>query len=420
MQVACVKGKEMFASKNIIVNEDSIEFVIIGTEDVRINLDNIPCLKLIDEEIYYTQIGTCMYFALKDNKNKIVFLYIIEQELERGTLKIKDIYSTTYVSKENILERFFRFNTEFEQKNLRVRLPELIKKFDVIIEKDFLINKIFEYLETEAIKEITTMQTPIIKTSSLEEMFKIKKEVKSKSNAKPRRPITCYGVEYRSMKQFCEAFNLPHTSVFQFFERGLTAEEIVEKYQNGEVVKGNRNNLQAKKVVCNGIEYPTIQEFCKKNNISLASYDRYKKKGYTPEEMLEKINDPNRCGKTGGYMQAQKVVVDGVEYPSIEQMCKAFGKSGGSFFYYKNKGYTPEEIVELWQKDKKLIKEPRQDLKMGLKKYNYLGEELTIKELSELSGIPTQVLYTRLQQYKWTVEQAVETPLYKNRKVEGG
>ena len=43
-------------------------------------------------------------------------------------------------------------------------------------------------------------------------------------------------------------------------------------------------------------------------------------------------------------------------------------------------------------------------------KYNYLGQEMTLAELSELSGLSTGVIYQRIESLGWTVEKAVETP----------
>ena len=50
------------------------------------------------------------------------------------------------------------------------------------------------------------------------------------------------------------------------------------------------------------------------------------------------------------------------------------------------------------------------------KKFEYLGECFTLNELAELSGHKLSTLINRIYAKGWTVEKAVETPLYGNRK----
>lgn len=45
-------------------------------------------------------------------------------------------------------------------------------------------------------------------------------------------------------------------------------------------------------------------------------------------------------------------------------------------------------------------------------RFEYKGERLSLKELAELSGIAIKTLSARLYDYNWSVEAAVETPLF--------
>lgn len=50
-----------------------------------------------------------------------------------------------------------------------------------------------------------------------------------------------------------------------------------------------------------------------------------------------------------------------------------------------------------------------------IRKFEYHGKQYTIRELSELSGIPLRTLKGRLTNYGWSVERAVNEPAFKGK-----
>jgi hypothetical protein len=153
MIVNCQKGKEVKNEEGKILvqkdNNNEIFINIIGTNN-KMYLKQIPCFILENEDkIHFVNIGTGIYVILEDFTNKITYFYMIEQKLENEEIIVNNIYHATYVSTDNILERFFHYNKEFEEENLNIRLKFLIENINVIFEKEYLLEKINEYLSLE-------------------------------------------------------------------------------------------------------------------------------------------------------------------------------------------------------------------------------------------------------------------------------
>jgi hypothetical protein len=58
----------------------------------------------------------------------------------------------------------------------------------------------------------------------------------------------------------------------------------------------------------------------------------------------------------------------------------------------------------------------RERNKMGIqasKKYKYKGIDMTMNELSRLSSVNYKTIYHRIHVYRWSVEDAVDTPVKK-------
>ena len=278
--VSCLKYNELDKSE-IIENDEGLIFIKVLGADKKLSLGEIP---KIDNYLYYTQIGTCMYIGVKSFTEGILFFYVIEQQVKDGKLSIKNIYSDVLVEDSNILAKFFRYDKEFQEDNLRRRLLAHINFIPVIIEKEYLTGKITEYLDrndrVEEVKEL--VEKP--------KAHFVKKESKPKK-ATTIEPVTVNGVTYNSKYAFARAFNIPQSSMFKYIEKGMSLEEILEMYKDG---------------------------------------------------------SPKRGAKP------------------------------------KNK-------------------------------YEYLGDQFSMKELSELSGLSTGLLENRINMLGWTVEKAVETPLNSNK-----
>lgn len=275
--VSCLKYDELDKSE-LIENDNGLIFIKVLGTDKKIFIEEIPSTR---NTYYYTQIGTCMYIGVKDHTNSILYLYVIEQQVHDGKLSIKNIYSDTLVYNNSILARFFRYDKEFQEENLRNQLIGCINHIPVIIEKEYLIGKITEYLDrndrVEEVKELVEKPTAHF----------VKKESKPKK-ATNAEPVTVNGITYSSKNAFATAFGIPQASMFKYIQKGMSLEEILEMYKDGKPPRGAK---------------PT-------------------------------------------------------------------------------------------------------------RKYEYLGEQFTIKELAELSGLKQTTLEGRINQKGWTVERAVETPLY--------
>lgn len=246
-----------------------------------------------------------IYIIYEDTTEKITYMYAIEQEIKVNLMQIKNIYSTTIVDESNSLERFFRYDEQFEQENLEKRLNTLISKINVIVDKEYLQKKITEYLKNndDEILMLEKEGTELIPAKIPKRVFTkhttdttniIDRKPKSKRGNTNRDsiPVICYGKEYRSYSAFIKEYNLPHSSVWYALNRGEKPEDIIERYKN-------------------------------------------------KPEGQERINPIKR----------------------------------------KN-----------------------------LKKYEYLGQKLTLSELAELSGLAKNTIVSRINVLGWSVEKAVETP----------
>ena len=60
-------------------------------------------------------------------------------------------------------------------------------------------------------------------------------------------------------------------------------------------------------------------------------------------------------------------------------------------------GYSEEEIIS------------KESLKDNIYKFN--GKEMTLPEISKLTGVKYQTLFKRIKKNKWSLERAINTPL---------
>lgn len=220
--ISCLKGK-LNQNSNVIIDEkQNIKIRILGTEEKTLNLNEIPIIP--QKDIQYTQIGNCIYITKEISNYNMLFIYFIEQELKNGKLAIKNIFSNTILKNdESIINYFFRYDEKFEKSNIQERLINIIKEIDVIIEKDYLISKIEEYLSYE----MTELESITKKTT--------------RGGKKIPEEIICNGKIYRSINQFIKENNLPHSSVWNQLKVGIKPEKILEKYKNGRT----KSNLYA-------------------------------------------------------------------------------------------------------------------------------------------------------------------------------
>lgn len=74
------------------------------------------------------------------------------------------------------------------------------------------------------------------------------------------------------------------------------------------------------------------------------------------------------------------------------------------------KNYTPENCR--WANAKQQSNNRRNVIR-----YEYNGSKLTLPELSDLTGLPYDVLKSRVRKHGWSIEKAVTTPHKKNNRV---
>ena len=98
----------------------------------------------------------------------------------------------------------------------------------------------------------------------------------------------------------------------------------------------------------------------------------------------------------------------GKQYCKWADLAKDYGITGKLLDKRIRRGWTLEESLE--------IPINRKEFMLRKKLYEYKGKLYSIKQLSELARMSERTLYKRLRR-GWSVEEAVEIPLCKNRKV---
>lgn len=348
--VSCLKLEELKESKTAIFDGVRILLRILGAEDKIIYLRDMP---FISNRILYTQIGTCLY--LGTTEDNITFLYVIEQEIKNNKLRVKNIYTDTIVEDNHILAKFFRYDESFQRENLSIRLFDIIDDVQVIIDKEYLKEKILDYLEREEEKKEESEdlmqlveQDEGIKSIPPQPFLKTGKELPVALRGQGRgNELVCYGKKYDSWNSFIREYKLPHSSVWYMLARGERPEDILKKYnidrnaKPKEDVKRLKPPVNAIQIECDGKKYNSITEFAKEFKMSVSAVGKKLKEGKTPEEIV---------AEKGGGVKAER-------------------------------------------------------------KYEYEGEIFTIRELSEIFELPPSTIYQRIKNLGWSVKKAVETPL---------
>lgn len=167
-------------------------------------------------------------------------------------------------------------------------------------------------------------------------------------------------------------------------------------------MENNQNYHNAQEVLYNGMKYPSIYSFAKDFNLNKNTVKKAIDNGMTPEEIIIEYN-VDRESKTA--KKKVPVICNGNFYKSISEFAKALGSTPSYIHTLLKQGQTPEEIYERYINGEKYKR------KTATKKYLYAGQELTLKELSELSGINYKTIWSRIEDKGWSVEQAVEQPV---------
>ena len=121
-----------------------------------------------------------------------------------------------------------------------------------------------------------------------------------------------------------------------------------------------------------------------------------------------KFNTYKKGARKIGTASNNKISYKGKKYKSYSQLAKDYNISGNILDKRLRNGWTLQESLE--------IPINRKEFMLRKKLYEYKGKLYSIKQLSELARMSERTLYKRLRR-GWSVEEAVEIPLCKNRKV---
>ena len=318
-----------------------------------LDLEQIPHIRRDNCTIYYLQQGMNLYLIKNDFYQKVMYVYVIEQTVTNGKMAIKDIYTSTSV--ENDFAEFYKYDRAFERKNISDKLTELLESLPFVMDAGYMKNKINEYLE---------------KNDTVDELSKY---ILSNGN------IT--HVEDLTPRQ--------RASIENGKKGGRPPKKIEQRSGRG----GNRESITLE---VDGVTYKSLYELSKAYNVSYNNLYKHYAKGRDLKEILN--NKTVEITKKG--INLLEYEYKGKIYNTIKDIAKEAGVKYEPLWERLKKGMSPDEAVQDML-NKNLTALPR-------KTYKYAGEEVTLNQLSELSGIPEQTIWNRINRSGQTVEEAIE------------
>ena len=165
---------------------------------------------------------------------------------------------------------------------------------------------------------------------------------------------------------------------------------------------------------------------CKAHGLSLATYKARRKRGLSMEEALENKNlrvvKPkvdhlgNKYISIGDMAMAYGIdkhtlisrlyksnLVDhlGNKFDTLINMCKCYGIEVGTYFTRLNNGWSLERILTTPLQDRSCV--------------DHLGKRHeSLKALSRAYNLDYNILYMRIRQQGWSIEEAITTPITKS------
>lgn len=376
--------------ENILFEDEKIKIL---NEDYIIELKDIPKLEFENKIIYYMQAGTGIYIIVKFKNIYINKIYLIEQQIINNSLSIKDIYTTTIVEKDNPLERFYKYDLDYEKENIEKNLIEIIEKIPVIFEKELLIEKINDFMGKEDVVENDETK---VADEDLPEAVVLLDDVPRKKETPV--PIVYENKIYNSISELSRELNIPKTTLAYRLSRNRSLSDTREK--------GNKNAIP---IEYNGIIYPSQSQFLKKYNIPHSTFDLKIRQGMSVDEIVRKYskNYKNMTTEKNTYKDRKseaELIYNGKKYNSQKELVEEFNINPSTLSINLRKGMPLDEIVERYSRlEKKDSNE---------KTFMYLGKEMSLDELSELSSIDKEIINKRLNK-GWSISKAVETPYLK-------
>ena len=377
--------------ENILFEDEKIKIL---NEDYIIELKDIPKLEFENKIIYYMQVGTGIYIIVKFKNIYINKIYLIEQQIINNSLSIKDIYTTTIVEKDNPLERFYKYDLDYEKENIEKNLIEIIEKIPVIFEKELLIEKINDLMSKEDVVENDETK---VADEDLPEAVVLLDDVPRKKGTPV--PIAYENKIYNSISELSRELNIPKTTLAYRLSRNRSLSDTREK--------GRKNAIP---VEYNGTIYPSQTQFVKEFGIAHGTFDLKIRQGMSVDEIVRKYSKKykNMTTEKNTYKDRKsevELIYNGKKYDSQKELVEEFNINPSTLSINLRKGMPLDEIVERYSRlEKKDSNE---------KTFIYLGQEMTIRELAELSGINIETIRGRIEDLGWSVSKAVETPVRK-------
>ena len=127
MIIHCKNGVEV--DNNPYLLDENIDGRTIKVGDNSVCEYRLPAIRRGDRILKYLPFANLLYVIVEDTIQDINRYYILEQKLVKGKVQIENIYSTTRVGYANDLERFFKYNKEYERMNIVDFLTDGLKDY---------------------------------------------------------------------------------------------------------------------------------------------------------------------------------------------------------------------------------------------------------------------------------------------------
>lgn len=203
MIVNCKNGLQVENNPFISV-EDCNDSLRIRIGEKWIREYELPCIYLGNTEINYLTFSNLLYVIIRNTTVGIRRYYILEQRVVKNEIKIENIFSTVVVDKTNELERFFKYNEDFELDNLTLMLTETLNcTMSYAINAKALQQRIFDKLHEDNLE-------PLEDTATIDDTFSEK-------------------IKGKKLKQIAEEFDIPYNTLWSRINRkGKTLEEAIK------------------------------------------------------------------------------------------------------------------------------------------------------------------------------------------------
>lgn len=192
------------------------------------------------------------------------------------------------------------------------------------------------------------------------------------------------GVQYPSIAEAARCYGFHPATINSRLSNGWSLERAFE-------IDPDMKIRRPKEITARGVKYPSISEAARTHRLKEGVVSKRLRHGWSIEEALGlSVREILNAGKP--------LVVDGVEYESINAAAEKFGVEKTKFRYRLKIGLTPEQAAEL---------EPFPDNFIGLKKIEVDGVTYpSISEVARAHDLQPDLVEQRLLR-KWSIKQAL-------------